>query len=42
MAEFGLKTLVILSKPNGEYKLMTVGELLPHSFGPQDLGQEAP
>ncbi|KAL5490991.1 hypothetical protein EMCRGX_G016202 [Ephydatia muelleri] len=37
IAEFGLDIRVILTKPNGEYTVMTVGELLPHSFTAKDL-----
>jgi cytidine deaminase len=38
MAEFGLDTLVILADGNGRIvKEMTVGELLPDAFRPEDL-----
>ncbi|KNE60166.1 cytidine deaminase [Allomyces macrogynus ATCC 38327] len=38
--EFGTSVIVILTKPNGEFKETTVGDLLPDSFGPDDLGFE--
>uniref|UniRef100_A0A671QYR9 Cytidine deaminase n=1 Tax=Sinocyclocheilus anshuiensis TaxID=1608454 RepID=A0A671QYR9_9TELE len=37
MREFGSQLDVHLSKSDGSYKLMTVEELLPYSFGPEDL-----
>uniref|UniRef100_A0A8C1Z378 Cytidine deaminase n=1 Tax=Cyprinus carpio TaxID=7962 RepID=A0A8C1Z378_CYPCA len=37
MREFGSQWDVYLSKSDGSYKLMTVEELLPCSFGPDDL-----
>ncbi|XP_059397210.1 cytidine deaminase-like [Carassius carassius] len=37
MREFGSHWDVYLSKSDGSYKLMTVEELLPFSFGPDDL-----
>ncbi|XP_072445086.1 cytidine deaminase-like [Chiloscyllium punctatum] len=37
MREFGTKWEVYLTKPDKSYKTMTVEELLPMSFGPQDL-----
>ncbi|XP_070814022.1 cytidine deaminase b [Chaetodon trifascialis] len=40
MREFGLNWDVYLSKPNGSYLRMTVDELLPASFGPEDLSMK--
>ncbi|KAB5546621.1 hypothetical protein PHYPO_G00074150 [Pangasianodon hypophthalmus] len=37
MREFGLQWEVYLSKPNGSFIKMTVEQLLPASFGPEDL-----
>ncbi|XP_067875540.1 cytidine deaminase-like [Heterodontus francisci] len=37
MREFGTKWEVHLTKPDKSYKTMTVEELLPMSFGPEDL-----
>ncbi|XP_077074851.1 cytidine deaminase a [Siphateles boraxobius] len=37
MREFGSLWDVYLAKSDGSYKLMTVEELLPCSFGPEDL-----
>ncbi|KAJ8360622.1 hypothetical protein SKAU_G00171470 [Synaphobranchus kaupii] len=37
MREFGTHWEVFLSKPDGSYLEMTVEELLPVSFGPEDL-----
>ncbi|KAM6976948.1 cytidine deaminase a [Aplochiton taeniatus] len=37
MREFGDQWTVFLSKPDGRYVEMTVDELLPNSFGPEDL-----
>ncbi|NP_991242.1 cytidine deaminase b [Danio rerio] len=37
MREFGSNWEVYLSKPDGSYVEMTVEELLPASFGPEDL-----
>ncbi|XP_035596046.1 cytidine deaminase-like isoform X2 [Oncorhynchus keta] len=37
MREFGDHWSVYLSKPDGSYKEMTVEDLLPVSFGPEDL-----
>ncbi|XP_035376490.1 cytidine deaminase-like [Electrophorus electricus] len=37
MREFGASWDVYLSKPDGSYMEMTVEELLPESFGPEDL-----
>ncbi|MBN3301318.1 CDD deaminase, partial [Amia calva] len=37
MREFGTDWDVFLSKPDGTYVQMTVDELLPMSFGPDDL-----
>ncbi|KAJ8259454.1 hypothetical protein GJAV_G00169450 [Gymnothorax javanicus] len=37
MREFGTDWDVFLSKPDGSYVEMTVEELLPVSFGPEDL-----
>uniref|UniRef100_A0A8C1X645 Cytidine deaminase b n=1 Tax=Cyprinus carpio TaxID=7962 RepID=A0A8C1X645_CYPCA len=37
MREFGANWDVYLSKPDGSYVEMTVEELLPASFGPEDL-----
>uniref|UniRef100_A0A673HJ23 cytidine deaminase n=1 Tax=Sinocyclocheilus rhinocerous TaxID=307959 RepID=A0A673HJ23_9TELE len=37
MREFGSQWDVYMSKSDGSYKLMTVEELLPSSFGPDDL-----
>lgn len=35
--QFGANWDVYLSKPDGSYVEMTVEELLPASFGPEDL-----
>uniref|UniRef100_A0A3Q0S746 Cytidine deaminase n=1 Tax=Amphilophus citrinellus TaxID=61819 RepID=A0A3Q0S746_AMPCI len=40
MREFGSDWDVYLSKPDGSYKKMSVEELLPVSFGPEDLTKE--
>ncbi|XP_076611096.1 cytidine deaminase b [Chaetodon auriga] len=40
MREFGLNWDVYLSKPSGSYLRMTVDELLPVSFGPEDLSMK--
>ncbi|XP_062871099.1 cytidine deaminase a [Trichomycterus rosablanca] len=40
MREFGLQWDVYLTKPDGSFKKMTVEELLPVSFGPDDLKYE--
>uniref|UniRef100_A0A8C7HDF8 Cytidine deaminase n=1 Tax=Oncorhynchus kisutch TaxID=8019 RepID=A0A8C7HDF8_ONCKI len=37
MREFGDHWSVFLSKPDGSYKEMTIEDLLPVSFGPEDL-----
>ncbi|XP_017342360.1 cytidine deaminase a [Ictalurus punctatus] len=37
MREFGLQWEVYLSKPDGSFIKMTVKDLLPESFGPEDL-----
>ncbi|XP_078614954.1 cytidine deaminase-like isoform X2 [Branchiostoma floridae x Branchiostoma japonicum] len=37
MREFGTNWTVYLTKPDLSYRAMTVGELLPCSFGPEDL-----
>nr|XP_046193482.1 cytidine deaminase-like isoform X1 [Oncorhynchus gorbuscha] len=37
MREFGDHWSVYLSKPDGSYKAMTIEDLLPVSFGPEDL-----
>ncbi|XP_049628090.1 cytidine deaminase [Suncus etruscus] len=37
MREFGTKWAVYMTKPDGTYVTKTVEELLPASFGPQDL-----
>uniref|UniRef100_A0A3B4T351 Cytidine deaminase n=1 Tax=Seriola dumerili TaxID=41447 RepID=A0A3B4T351_SERDU len=37
MREFGSKWDVYMTKPDGSHKKMTVDELLPISFGPDDL-----
>ncbi|KPM02463.1 cytidine deaminase-like protein [Sarcoptes scabiei] len=37
MSEFGCDLIVILTKPNGEHQIHSLKELLPHSFGPNDL-----
>ncbi|XP_030632116.1 cytidine deaminase b [Chanos chanos] len=37
MREFGVDWKVYMSKPDGTYILMSVEELLPVSFGPEDL-----
>ncbi|KAF3856065.1 hypothetical protein F7725_016788 [Dissostichus mawsoni] len=36
-SEFGLNCDVYLSKPDGSHRKMTVDELLPVSFGPEEL-----
>ncbi|XP_060898037.1 cytidine deaminase b [Labrus mixtus] len=40
MREFGPNWTVYLSKPDGSYVTMTVNELLPASFGPEDLSMK--
>ncbi|XP_037535017.1 cytidine deaminase b, partial [Nematolebias whitei] len=40
MREFGSDWDVYLSKPDGSYRRMTVDELLPASFGPEDLSMK--
>ncbi|XP_041672823.1 cytidine deaminase b [Cheilinus undulatus] len=40
MREFGSNWTVYLSKPDGSYLKMTVNELLPLSFGPEDLSMK--
>uniref|UniRef100_UPI0037E81BA6 cytidine deaminase b n=1 Tax=Semicossyphus pulcher TaxID=241346 RepID=UPI0037E81BA6 len=40
MREFGLNWNVYLSKPDGSHLKMTVNELLPVSFGPEDLSMD--
>ncbi|XP_066528189.1 cytidine deaminase a [Hoplias malabaricus] len=40
MREFGLKWEVYLSKPDGSFMKTTVEELLPNSFGPEDLKEK--
>nr|XP_046240213.1 cytidine deaminase b [Scatophagus argus] len=40
MREFGLNWDVYLSKPDGSSLKMTVNELLPNSFGPEDLAMK--
>ncbi|XP_066126330.1 cytidine deaminase isoform X1 [Saccopteryx bilineata] len=37
MREFGTNWAVYMTKPDGTYVVMTVQELLPASFGPEDL-----
>ncbi|XP_034022881.1 cytidine deaminase-like [Thalassophryne amazonica] len=37
MREFGSSWNVYMSKPDGSYLKMSVSQLLPHSFGPDDL-----
>jgi len=37
LAEFGLDIEVIVSDLDGEFKTMTVADLLPHSFGAEKL-----
>ncbi|XP_031520892.1 cytidine deaminase isoform X4 [Papio anubis] len=37
MREFGTNWPVYMTKPDGTYVVMTVQELLPSSFGPEDL-----
>eukprot|EP00058_Branchiostoma_floridae_P028512 XP_002614003.1 hypothetical protein BRAFLDRAFT_67414 [Branchiostoma floridae] len=39
MREFGTDWTVYLTKPDLSYRTMTVGELLPCSFGPDDLNK---
>lgn len=40
MREFGLKWDVYMTKADGSYQKMTVEELLPVSFGPDDLSMQ--
>ncbi|XP_071350878.1 cytidine deaminase-like [Trachinotus anak] len=40
MREFGLKWDVYMTKPDSSYEKMTVEQLLPRSFGPDDLTQK--
>lgn len=37
--EFGKNIKVIIAKSEEDYKVFTLDELLPHSFGPEDLKQ---
>ncbi|KAG8569883.1 hypothetical protein GDO81_014579 [Engystomops pustulosus] len=37
MREFGAELQVILTKPSGSYVIKTLHQLLPMSFGPEDL-----
>lgn len=39
MVEFGKETVVILTNSKREYKMMKLKELLPLSFGPEDLSK---
>lgn len=39
VAEFGVKLEVALATPNGEYSMTSIEALLPHHFGPKNLGQ---
>ncbi|KAI9146001.1 cytidine deaminase-like protein [Paraphysoderma sedebokerense] len=39
MVEFGKETTVILTNSKREYKMMKLKELLPLSFGPEDLSK---
>ncbi len=38
LVEFGIDIDVIVEKKNGEPKVMPLRELLPHHFGPDNLG----
>ncbi|KAM4741747.1 cytidine deaminase b [Anableps anableps] len=40
MTEFGHDWDVYLTKPDYSYQKMTVDELLPHAFGPEDLSKK--
>lgn len=40
MREFGTSWDVYMTKPDGTFQKMTVNELLPLSFGPDDLSKE--
>ncbi|NP_001140065.1 Cytidine deaminase [Salmo salar] len=40
MREFGASWDVYLTKPDGSYKEMNVSELLPVSFGPEDMSMK--
>jgi len=36
--EFGPKIPIYMFTSSGEYEMMTLDQLLPKSFGPEDLG----
>ena len=38
--QFGTNWVVFMTKPDGSYLERTVDELLPISFGPEDLSME--
>lgn len=40
MVEFGKDLIVIEFKASGDHKSFTLSELLPHSFGPENLGKK--
>ncbi|KAG7238360.1 hypothetical protein INR49_031076 [Caranx melampygus] len=40
MREFGTQWPAYLTKPDDTYEVMTVDQLLPRSFGPDDLSQK--
>jgi len=42
LREFGPKAKVYLANLKGDIRTTTVKELLPHAFGPEDLGVEPP
>lgn len=40
LREFGKDSIILVTNDKGEYKEYTLDELLPHSFGPEDLKEE--
>lgn len=40
LREFGKNSTVIIANSSVEYKEYTLEELLPHGFGPEDLGEK--
>ncbi|KAI9216008.1 cytidine deaminase-like protein [Blastocladiella britannica] len=42
LSEFNKDMIVVLTKVSGAHRITSMRELLPESFGPEDLGIEAP
>lgn len=38
IVEFGKDIKIIVAKNTDEYKIFQISDLLPHSFGPEDIG----